>query len=154
MQVVFWLSALFIFYVYAGYPLLLVVWARFFPRAVRRSPEPTFAAPPRVSIILAARNEAERLPARIDNLLSQNYPAHRREIIVVSDGSTDDTPAALAPYADQIALVSVPPGGKAAALNAGVAYATGSILVFADARQTFCRDALYALTAPFADQTV
>src|SRR5262252_8890887 len=42
-----------------------------------------------VSIVIAARNEAARLPARIDNLLGLDYPADKRQIVVVSDGSTD-----------------------------------------------------------------
>jgi poly-beta-1,6-N-acetyl-D-glucosamine synthase len=154
-RMVFWASALLIVYVYAGYPVLLVVWARvkngkgavpFFHEATGYGPC--------VSIILAARNEARHLPSRIENLLSLDYPAARRQIIVVSDGSTDGTIDALARFGSEVETIAVPAGGKAAALNAGVARATGEILVFADARQTFAPDALRALTAPFADPAV
>lgn len=158
MRAVFWVSALFIAYVYAGYPLLLVAWARArrggdappAPGAVRM-PDDSL---PRVSIVIAARNEAHRLPARIENLLALDYPSGRRQIIVASDGSTDRTEAALARFGDLVEYTSIPGGGKAAALNAGVARATGDVLVFADARQSFADDALRALVAPLADPAV
>ncbi|HXI31052.1 MAG TPA: glycosyltransferase family 2 protein [Vicinamibacterales bacterium] len=160
---VFWLSVAAVVYVYAGYPLLLRVWARLRPKPIARAPinhqinhqssivNHQF---PAISIVIAARNEAARLPARIDNLLSLDYPADRRQIIVVSDGSTDDTLGALARYRGVVDVVAVPAGGKALALNAGVAAARHEILVYADARQVFAPDALRELVAPFADPQV
>ena len=152
MRVLFWLSALLVGYVYAGYPALLVVWARFFPHRAGASPRDR--RPPSVSIVVAARNEAQQLPARVENLLALDYPVDLRQIIVVSDGSTDHTLAALAPFRGKIDIAALPPGGKAAALNAGVSRARHDIVVFADARQTFAPDALRALTAPFADPQI
>jgi cellulose synthase/poly-beta-1,6-N-acetylglucosamine synthase-like glycosyltransferase len=161
MRTVFWGSALFIAYVYVGYALLLMVWAR-----LKRGPAAATSDDrggvrldaddnrPRLSIIIAARDEARRLPARIANLLSLDYPADRREIIVVSDGSTDRTVEALAAFRGLVQVVDIPASGKAIALNAGVARATGDILVFTDARQSFAEDALLALTTPFADRGV
>jgi cellulose synthase/poly-beta-1,6-N-acetylglucosamine synthase-like glycosyltransferase len=153
-RTLFWTSAAVIAYVYVGYPLLLDVWARIAARGRRPS---ALALPQRVegvSIVIAARNEAARLPGRIRNLLTLDYPPHLRQIIVASDGSTDDTAEALACFADEIELIEVPPLGKAAALNAGVARARFDILVFTDARQTFATDALQALTRRFSDPDV
>jgi cellulose synthase/poly-beta-1,6-N-acetylglucosamine synthase-like glycosyltransferase len=155
MRVLFWCSAAFVFYVYLGYPLLLAIWAK-------RVRSTTPAAPqeaeddelPGISIVIATRNEAPRLPRRIRNLLSADYPADRRQIIVVSDGSTDGTSRVVAPFADRIDFIPLHQGGKAAALNAGVARARHEILVFADARQPFTPDAMRALVAPFADPRV
>lgn len=149
MRTAFWASAFFIAYVYVGYALLLMLWARL------KGTEGTgrvadAAGTPTVSIVIAARNEARRLSSRIENLLELDYPAERRQIIVVSDGSTDDTAAIVGAFGSEVQLVSLPPSGKAAALNAGVALATGEVLVFADARQHFASDALRALTSPFA----
>jgi biofilm PGA synthesis N-glycosyltransferase PgaC len=159
MRPLFWLSALMIGYVYVGYPVLLAVWARITRRKGREGQDRRDGPDqqellPSVSIIVAARNEAHRLRARLDNLLSLDYPADRRQIIVVSDGSTDATLETLAAFKGLIDVVALPSGGKAPALNAGVAHAVHPILVFADARQTFARDALRALVAPFADATV
>lgn len=154
MRLVFWSSAFAIAYVYAGYPLLLAVWARVWPKRISAGCGAPGTDWPPVSIIIAARNESARLPARIDNLLALDYPSDRRQIIVVSDGSTDDTVDVLARYRGVVTPVAVPPSGKAAAVNAGVALATGDILVFADARQLFAPDAVRALVAPFADPAI
>ena len=152
MRWLFWSSAFLVAYVYVGYLLLLMVWARLFPNPprtdLRQQPD---VDPPFITIILAVRNEASRLQARLENLLELDYPAHRRQIVVVSDGSTDGTPGVLAGFRNHVEVVLLAESGKAAALNAGVARATGEILIFADARQTFAPDVAKALTLPFAD---
>ena len=153
MRGLFWISLGLIGYVYAGYPLLLALWARVVRRQPRRPATEAIASWPSISIILAARNEAGRLRARIDNLLTIAYPGSR-EVIVVSDGSTDATAEVVGAFGNAVRLVAVPPGGKPQALNAGVAVATGDILVFADARQRFSTDALTELVANFADERV
>lgn len=152
MIVLFWISALIVAYVYVGYPVLVAVWARMVDRRPRRMP---FAAGawPSISIVVAARNEAARLAARVENLLAQHYPGPR-EIIIVSDGSTDDPRSVLERFGPGVRLIEVPAGGKPRALNAGVAASTGDILVFADARQRFAPGALTALVSNFADRAV
>src|SRR5690606_3908429 len=108
---------------------------------------------PAISIILAARNEGRRIGDRLRNLIEIPYPGPR-EIVVISDGSTDDTTRVVRSFGDAVRLIELPAGGKPAALNAGVAAATGEILVFADARQRFSRDALIHLVENFADRQV
>jgi biofilm PGA synthesis N-glycosyltransferase PgaC len=152
MVLMFWISAGFIVYVYFGYPALLAMWARIWP-------QPKLACPaggelPTVSIVVAARNEGRHLAARIENLLHLHYPATRRQIIVVSDGSTDDTLAVLRQYRLSVDAIAINASGKAVALNAGVACARNQLLVFTDARQRFADDALVELTRPFADSRV
>ena len=147
---VFWISCAIIGYVYVGYPALLMVWARLRPRTIADTPS---CAGPAVSIVIAARNEGARLAKRIDNLLQLEHGGDR-QIVVVSDGSTDDTLDVLAGYGASVDVVTVEAGGKAAALNAGVAHAVHEIVVFADARQVFATNALVELTAPFRDPRV
>jgi biofilm PGA synthesis N-glycosyltransferase PgaC len=150
MTVLFWLSVAVVAYVYVGYPALLSIYARRYPRrhyGLR-------TADCGVSIVIAARNEGARLGARLDNLLSLDFPADRRQIIVVCDGCTDDTAAVLARYARFVDTVVIPPSGKAQSLNAGVPHARFEIVVFADARQVFAADALRQLVAPFQDPVV
>jgi poly-beta-1,6-N-acetyl-D-glucosamine synthase len=156
MVTAFWLLTGLVLYVYVGYPLLLHVWARSARRSTRhahrqgpRSPQ----AEPSVSIVIAARNEGPRIRGRIDNLRQLDYPASKQQIIVVSDGSTDDTSDILARI-PRVTAVELPAGGKARALNEGVARASNDILVFADMRQGFASDALRALVAPFRDPRV
>jgi poly-beta-1,6-N-acetyl-D-glucosamine synthase len=153
MAAIFWVSSAVIGYVYAGYPLLLALWARLAQRRPRRPPIAEVSRWPSISIVLAARNEAGRLPARLANLLQIAYPGSR-EVIVVSDGSTDDTAGVVRGAGSGVRLIDVPAGGKPTALNAGVAAATGEIILFADARQRFSGDALMELVANFADPQV
>ena len=152
MLLIFWVSAAFIAYVYAGYPVLLWLWAR--ARPCVAAPVGTDPYRPDVSIVVAARNEGPLLAARIDNLLQLDCSSAQRQIVVVSDGSTDDTLAVLDRYRSSVDVVAVPAGGKALALNAGVAHARHDVLVFADARQTFAADALLELTAHLRDPRV
>ena len=158
MEILFWCSVGLIAYVYAGYPAVLGAWAAL----VRTGRADAGAAAggcadealPGVSVIIAARNEARRLPARIDNLLAADYPQDRLQIVVASDGSTDHTVEALAPYMPRIEVVMLPPRGKAAALNAAVSRARYPILVFADARQRFAPDAIRRLVRHFSHGSV
>ncbi len=152
MTLIFWGAIAVIAYVYAGYPLVLRVWARLGGRPLQI--DPAADAVPGVSIVVAAHNEAPRLGARLDNLLALDYPEDRRQILVVSDGSTDGTIELLRRYQPLVEWVEVPRGGKAAGLNAARAHARFDLVVFADARQTFASDALRALVAPFRDPAV
>ncbi len=151
MKALFWIAAAIVLYVYAGYPALLAVWARLRPARGTRNAGGEL---PSISIVVAVRNEAPRLPGRLNNLLSLDYPKRLREIVVVSDGSDDETEQVLRPYAADVRTLFLPPGGKAAALNAGVAAARHDLVVFADARQRFATDALRQLVRPFADSSV
>jgi len=148
-EALFWLAAAVVVYVYVGYPLLLLVWSRLAPRPVH----PPAAEPP-VSVIIAVRDEAEALERKIANLRSLDYPASRLQIVVVADGAHPATTAVLRRFAAQVTAVYVRRGGKARALNAGVESARHDILVFADVRQRFDRQALHGLVAPLADPTV
>lgn len=152
MLALFWISAVIVGYVYVGYPGLLALWARLADRRPRRTPYAA-GAWPSISIVIAARNEAARLPSRVDNLLAQDYPG-TSEIIVVSDGSTDNPHTALERFGSAVRVLDVPAGGKPRALNAGVAASNGDILVFADARQRFAAGALTSLVSNFADPGV
>jgi cellulose synthase/poly-beta-1,6-N-acetylglucosamine synthase-like glycosyltransferase len=166
MTLLFWASLAFIVYVYAGYPVLLHVWAKavIFQKqwkAQRRRTTPVAASgrvvpadDPFVTVIIAARDEARHLPARIDNILASEYPVDRLQIIVADDGSSDDTYEALAPFGARIDVLRLPPRGKSMALNAAVARARHSILVFADARQQFAPDAIRRLVARLADPRI
>ena len=152
MEQLFWVSVVFVAYVYAGYPLMLRAWAALSSHPVRKCASPGDRRYPSVSVVIAARNEAARLPRRLRNLLEQNYPGPL-EIIVASDGSTDHPEIAVAPYRS-VRLIELPAAGKAVALNQGVAAAGGEILVFADARQQFSPDAVTALVENFDDPEV
>jgi cellulose synthase/poly-beta-1,6-N-acetylglucosamine synthase-like glycosyltransferase len=140
-------------YAYAGYPLLLAGVARV--RGRRPVPAPP-AEWPRVSISLPAYNEEGQIRGALDSLLALDYPADRREILVVSDASTDRTDEIVLEYADRgVQLLRMPQrGGKTAGENAAAARLTGEIVVNTDASIRIRSDALRPLVACFADSTV
>jgi cellulose synthase/poly-beta-1,6-N-acetylglucosamine synthase-like glycosyltransferase len=147
----FYISAGFVLYTYALYPLIILGWGTLFPKRVHKRYE---GLP--ISVVVAAKNEEINIKTRIENLISQDYDAAKVEIIVVSDGSTDRTVELARGFEDQgVRVVELPePVGKSGALNAGVAAAKHDIVVFADARQRFGDNVFAELSSMFADEWV
>lgn len=149
-RALFWSALGVIAYTYVVFPLVVLLRAALRPRP-HRSADVT----PSVTMVIAARNEAAGIGAKLENLLSLDYPADRLEVVVASDGSDDGTDEVVAAYADRgVRLVSLPRLGKAPALDAAVAQANGDVLVFSDANSIYAPDALRALVRPFADPLV
>lgn len=95
---------------------------------------------PRISVIIATHNGAPTIRRAVDSVLAQSYPAF--ELIVVDDGSTDETREVLKAYAGRIRYLFQPNAGVAAARNAGVATARGDWLAFLDADDWYYPDRL------------
>ncbi|HEY7650326.1 MAG TPA: glycosyltransferase [Methylomirabilota bacterium] len=150
-EITFWLAAGLVAYAWLGYPLLLTALAAISSPSVR-----ALRPRPRLSVIIAAYNEARTIKAKLASTCSQQYPRDRIEVIVVSDGSTDGTDDIVRRYPDRRVLLvrQEPRSGKSVALNRGVAVATGDVLVFTDANALFGTDALARLAALFADPRV
>jgi cellulose synthase/poly-beta-1,6-N-acetylglucosamine synthase-like glycosyltransferase len=147
----FWVSLVLLVYVYVGYPLIAVVRARLSAQPRRKAPiEPT------VSIVVIAHNESERIGGRIENLLALDYPRHKVEIVIGSDGSTDDTVERARCYERFGVRVRAfqQHRGKPAVVNALVPLVRGEIVVFADARQRFEPQTVRQLVTNFADPHV
>lgn len=161
-KLIFWISAIYIAYTYAGYPLIIYLWAKLFPRRVRKSPLDEY---PPISIIISARNEETNIRRRIENLLAQDYPQEMVEIIVISDGSTDSTEDIVKSLIEEmksdgrgsdrlILITHEVNSGKPTALNAGMEIARGDFIVFTDARQEFEPGAVRELIDNFSDPDV
>lgn len=153
MKYIFWLAAAVVGYSYFGYPLWLWLRSRFAPRPVRRG-----SATPSVSAIMVVRNEEAVIARKLENLFTLDYPQQKFEVVVVSDGCSDGTPAILESYASRDSRVRVlsksESRGKAAGLNDAIALAKGEILFFTDARQQIEPGALRFLIENFADPEV
>ncbi len=147
---IFAASVGFVVYVLAGYPLLLAMYAKAFPRPIKKADWY-----PRVSIIVPVRNGARWLVPKLKSLLSSDYPADLLDVLVVSDGSTDETNELAANYEDpRVALLVIPAGGKAVAVTRALAEVTAEIIVLTDVRQQFDPQAIKKLVACFADPSV
>jgi poly-beta-1,6-N-acetyl-D-glucosamine synthase len=151
-ELLFWSSIALIGYIFVGYPIALTVIGAMKPRPWRRDA----GFHPRVSVVIAAHNESALLLSKIENLLSLDYPEDRLEILVGSDGSTDDTAAQLQTITDARVRTFLfsKRCGKPSVLNALIPKATGEIVVLADVRQRFDRQVLRALTQSFADEQI
>jgi cellulose synthase/poly-beta-1,6-N-acetylglucosamine synthase-like glycosyltransferase len=139
-------------YVVAGYPLLLrLLVALRGPRQVRQADiEPT------VSFVISAYNEADVIRAKLENALALDYPADRREIVVISDCSDDGTDEIVREFASHgVRLMRQNERrGKTAGLNHTLPLLTGDIVVFSDANAMYSADALRKLVRNFADDKV
>lgn len=151
MEIVFWVSFILVFYVYLGYPALLALRRRIAARPVEK-----VYLEPKVTLVIAAHNERERIEKKLRNCLALDYPKRKLQIIVSLDGPTDGTEFIVWSHAAEgVELVhSKDHRGKAFALNNALRRATGDIVVFADVRQTFDCSAIRELVANFADQSV
>jgi peptidoglycan-N-acetylglucosamine deacetylase len=110
---------------------------------------------PPVSVVIAAFNEEKVIARTIDAVLANHYP--ELEVIVVDDGSSDSTSAVvLSRFANhpQVRLLQQENAGKAAALNRGIAQATGDVIIALDADTLFARDTIVKLVRPFSDPLV
>jgi cellulose synthase/poly-beta-1,6-N-acetylglucosamine synthase-like glycosyltransferase len=149
--VCFWVAIAVVVYTYAGFPVLMLLHSLVRRRPATAEHRDDF----RVSLIIAAHNEEDSLPAKLENVLKLRYPADRLEILIASDGSTDQTNAIVQGYQSRgVRLLALPRRGKAAALNAAVAASTGNILVFSDANSMYTPDAILELVKHFADEQI
>jgi len=151
---------------YEGYTLLespvriILLWAMtisfwstmlFVPMAVvskyREDIQPDVKTYPTISIIIPAYNEEKVIAHTIEGLLETKYP--KKEIIFVDDGSKDRTLDIAMLYKDKIKVLHKENGGKASALNYGLVYATGEIVVIVDADTIIGRHSLNEIVKGF-----
>ncbi len=145
------LAAALLFHTVAGYPILLARHRGGGRPAVAKDA----AFETTVSVVMAVHNGESMIRRKLEVLRELDYPRELVNIIVISDGSTDGTDEIVRQFADSgVKLLTVPRGGKAAALNAGLAAATGEIVFFTDVRQPLEPQCLRHLVANFADATV
>ncbi|OCC14658.1 putative glycosyl transferase [Dissulfuribacter thermophilus] len=146
--VIYWIIASLIVYTWFIFPLGLFCLSkivRFFqPRnyIMRETCHNSVLELPSVSVIVAAYNEEKVIARRIENLLEQNYPSGKIEIIIASDGSSDKTVEIAQRYKKKgIKLLAFKENrGKASVHNDSVEVVKGEILLFTDAETIFEKD--------------
>jgi glycosyltransferase involved in cell wall biosynthesis len=109
---------------------------------------------PDVSVIVPVYNRPQLIDKCIPSILEASYPAHRLELIVVDNGSTDDTPRVLQRYGARIRVVRETKRGPAAARNAGLRAARGEVAAFTDSDCVVEREWVVRLVAPLEDRGV
>jgi cellulose synthase/poly-beta-1,6-N-acetylglucosamine synthase-like glycosyltransferase len=148
----FLLSLVWIIYVYFGYPAAIAVIGR--RRHARPRSVESFT--PLVSVLIAARNEAQDIGWKIEETLAWDYPPSKLEILVASDASDDATDTIVRRYAgSRVTLLRMDRrGGKARALNRLAKIAKGDIFFFTDANAHIGPQALRRMTRHLADPRV
>ena len=105
-----------------------------------------------ISVVVPAYNAAATIGACLESLLAQSVPRHRYEVIVVDDGSDDQTGEIVADHG--VCLLTQPHQGPARARNRGVAEARGEIVLFTDADCVPATDWIGQMVMPFEDPEV
>ncbi len=151
MTLIFWVSLTVLIYIYIGYPLLVWICARVWGRLPQRS-----SILPLVSLVIPAYNEALYIEGKLRNSLNLDYPKDRLEVVVASDGSTDETEAIVKRFRPfGVRLVSMVQNiGKSAMLNRVMGFLSGEIVVFSDASTELAANAIRFLMRSFADPKV
>ena len=102
---------------------------------------------PKVSVIIPAYNEEKVIANTIKSIISADYL--KKEIIVVNDGSLDQTLQIARKYKKKIKIVDKQQGGKASAINKGLETSTGEIVIIIDADTTINKDSITKIVTPF-----
>jgi cellulose synthase/poly-beta-1,6-N-acetylglucosamine synthase-like glycosyltransferase len=147
----FWGSFAALAYVYAGYPLLLLILRTFWRRPARQEPQE-----PRICLLITANDEESVMDAKLRNSMQLNYPRELLRVVVASDGSIDRTNDIVRSYAPEgVVLRDFPERrGKMAAINEAISDVLDDIVVFSDANTFLQPGALRALVRNFTDPQV
>ncbi|MFQ5628583.1 MAG: glycosyltransferase family 2 protein [bacterium] len=148
----FFSSIILVIYVYAGYPVLLLILRRL----CGEKPYLQQDIEPLVTLIISAYNEEKIIAQKIENSLALDYPQNKLEIVVISDKSSDGTDEIALSFADKgVKLIQMPErGGKTVGLNTAIPQAKGKIVIFSDANAMYDKNVVRKITRNFADENV
>ena len=157
------MSAQFLYYCFLGAIVLgvarlfvlagLALWKR--DREGRACRCRRMGQPPAVTVLIPAFNEEKVIVATVERILASDYP--NLEVLVIDDGSKDHTAYIVRSHFSarpRVGVISIPNGGKANALNVGLANAPGDVVVALDADTQFERDTISRLVRWFADPAI
>lgn len=136
--------------VFVGYPLVVVILSKLFGGDVRRGD-----ITPRVTVLVPVRNGSRWIANKLNSIRELDYPSALVQIVVVSDGSTDDT----GEIVDSLSIPNllfdeIPARGKAAAINRGLELASGEVIFFVDVRQALHPLCLRSMTSRLIDRDI
>lgn len=154
MIVLFWLLFALIIYTYVGYGLLL--WAIVRVRRVLKIGQrvlPPAGEPADVTLVVPAYNEIDCLPAKLQNCLQQDYPAHKLHLLFVVEGSTDGSEEWLRAQQANVPSLQLIGGrrrlGKIEAMNHAMKRVRTPIVIFTDANTQLNPEAVSRLVRKF-----
>lgn len=152
MQYIYWFTACTLIYVWGGYLVFLYLLSCF--RKFTKDNNPNDLP---VSIVLTVHNEECVLEKRVTNILETDYPEDLLEIVVASDGSTDNTERIVEEMCkkdNRIRLIKTEGGGKSSAQNQAIPSARGDIVILTDAEALFTRNTIPNLVNNFSVEKI
>lgn len=133
--------------------LIVVAWDIFYIAKRKKSNHTAKKISPEVSVIIPAYNESSVLPNTLQKIFSSNYPKSKMEVLVVDDGSTDDTAGVARKFGAEV-VRNKKNVGKCEALNIGIKNAKNDIIITTDADTEFESSAIENLVKHFSDKKV
>lgn len=154
MIIALWIALFIVAYTFIGYGILLFFLVKIKRLLTKPRALPPYVNLPTVSILIAAYNEEGLIEEKIKNTLSLDYPAGRIQVIIVTDGSTDQTPAKVSKYESVLLLHSDLRGGKMAAIKRTIPFVTGDVILFTDANTFLNKAAVKELVKHYQNPQV
>lgn len=154
MIIAFWIGVFVVVYTFVGYGFvlfLLVSIKRFFKKPFKFRIDVDL---PTVSILIAAYNEESLIEQKIENTLALDYPKEKLQVIIVTDGSTDQTAAKVSKFAEVFLLHSGDRAGKMAAIKRAMPYVKGEVILFTDANTFLNKAAVKELVKHYQNEKV
>lgn len=152
MQILFWALIALVIFTYLGYPVSLIVLKKLgfrSDKSISQSEEM-----PTMAFVVAAYNEADCIRDKIKNTFQLGYEKDKLQIVIVTDGSNDQTVAIVREY-DGITLYHQPERrGKVAAINRIMPFLDAEVIVLSDANTTLNQEALTCIGKAFQDENV
>ncbi len=152
LYIIFGISVFGIFWTYAGYPIF--IW--FLSKIIKKEHKYDENYQPNVSLMIMSYNEEKTIEKKIKNTLEQNYPKEKLQVMVVDSASTDKTHEIVEKYKNKgIELIKQEERrGEASAMNYGIKYARGDIIISTDANSYFNKDAIRHIVKHFSDPNI
>jgi poly-beta-1,6-N-acetyl-D-glucosamine synthase len=151
-KILFWISLVSLFYCYLGYGLLLVLINKV--KGLLKKTKSVIGSAenlPAVTLVIAAFNEEAILQKKIENCLSLNYPPHLLDIIITTDGSSDNSSAIIKQYPAITHLHNEERKGKAAAVKRAMQFVKTPFVIFSDANTMLNTECIKKIAPHFSN---
>lgn len=154
MIIAFWISLFVIAYTFVGYAIVLFCLIRI-KRIFKKPANLSYPLElPSVTLLIAAYNEEDIIEDKIQNTLDLDYPKEKLQVIIITDGSSDDTPVRVSKYPTIHLMHSSLRAGKMAAIKRAISAVKGDILVFTDANTFLNKQSIKELVKHYQNPKV